>query len=271
MSADGSQAATATEPLILVSTTPDGIATVVLNRADRLNALSLPMWRALGEAVRELSADSSLRCLVLRGAGTRAFSPGADIAEFASVRADSEQAARYGAIMHGAAQALAACPCPVIAQIHGLCIGGGLELAAAADLRVCGSGSRFGVPVKRLGLTMAYAEMKPLIDLVGYSAALDILFTGRMLDADEALRLGLVNHVVADDAVAETVAGMAAEIAAGAPLVARWHKRFARKLRDGESLSDGDHAESFACFDTEDFKTGYRSFLAKQPPIFRGR
>ena len=94
---------------------------------------------------------------------------------------------------------------------------------------------------------------------------------GRLLDADEALRLGLVNHVVADDAVAETVAGMAAEIAAGAPLVARWHKRLARKLRDGETLSDGDHAESFACFDTEDFKTGYRSFLAKQPPIFRGR
>lgn len=259
------------QPLVVASTTPGGVATIVLNRPERLNALSLPMWRELGDVSRGLSADGGLRCVVLRGAGTRAFSAGADIAEFDTVRADSAQAARYGAVMHAAVQALAECPCPVIAQIHGLCVGGGLELAAAADLRVCGNGSRFGAPVKRLGLTMAYAEMKPLIDLIGYSATLDLLFTGRLIDADEALRLGLVNRVVPDDAVEAAVAGMVAEIVAGAPLVARWHKRFARKLRDGETLSERDHVESFACFDTDDFVIGYRSFLAKQPPVFGGR
>jgi enoyl-CoA hydratase/carnithine racemase len=152
----------------LVLVERDGpIATVVLNRADKLNALTREMWQGLGDAVRSLSADDSLRCIILRGAGEKSFSPGNDIAEFASVRSNKAQAIAYGRIMHATAQALDDCRHPLVAQIHGICVGGGLEIAALCDLRICGAGSRFGAPIKNLGLVMAYAEMAPLVRLVG--------------------------------------------------------------------------------------------------------
>src|SRR5262245_39648877 len=140
-----------------------GIVTVVLNRPAKLNALTKPMWGLLGETFRTLSADDSVRCILLRGAGERAFSPGNDISEFATERRDKQQAIAYGHVMHTTAQAIAECRHPVVAQIHGICVGGGLEIAALADLRICGASSRFGAPIKNLGLVMAYAEMAPLV------------------------------------------------------------------------------------------------------------
>lgn len=247
------------------------VATVVLNRPEKLNALTRTMWRALGDAFDALSADDSVRCVVVRGAGERAFSPGNDISEFATQRSDKAQAIDYGRDMHRTAEAIAACRHPVVARIHGICVGGGLEIAALADLRICGASSRFGAPIKNLGLVMAYAEMAPLVKLVGESVTLELLFEGRILDAAEAKDKGLVSRVVPDDRVGAEVDETVARIASGAPLVARWHKRFARRLADPRPLTEAERDECFDCFDTADFREGYAAFLAKRPPRFEGR
>ncbi len=247
------------------------IATVVLNRPEKLNALTKPMWRALGEAVTRLSADDSVRCIVLRGAGEKAFSPGNDISEFATERSNKAQAIEYGAIMHATAQALENCRHPIVAQIHGICVGGGLEIAAFADIRICGESSRFGAPIKNLGLVMAYAEMAPLVRLVGRSIALEILLEGRIFDAAEARDKGIVTRIVPDAQVAAEARAAAQRIADGAPLTARWHKKFARRLADLRPLTDAERDECFDCFDSEDFRIGYAAFLAKKKPEFVGR
>jgi len=247
------------------------IATVVLNRPDKLNALTRAMWGALGDAVATLSADDTLRCIVVRGAGERAFSPGNDIGEFARERSNKTQAIEYGKVMHRTAKLLADCRHPLVAQIHGICVGGGLEIAALCDLRICGESSRFGAPIKNLGLVMAYAEMAPLVRLVGSAAALEILLEGRIFDAAEAKEKGLVTRVVPDADVAAEARATAQRIAEGAPLAARWHKKFARRLEAGVPLTDAELDECYDCFDTEDFRTGYAAFLAKQKPRFAGR
>ena len=256
----------------LIQVTQDGpIATVVLNRPEKLNALTRSMWQALGEAIGALSTDDALRCVIVRGAGERSFSPGNDIAEFATERANKAQAIEYGRIMHATAKALAACRHPLVAQIHGICVGGGLEIAALCDLRICGESSRFGAPIKNLGLVMAYPEMAPLVRLAGPDVALEILLEGRIFDAAEAKQKRLVTRVVPDaDVAAETLA-TARRIAEGAPLVARWHKRFARRLADPRPITGVEHDECFDCFDTEDFRIGYAAFLAKRKPEFVGR
>jgi enoyl-CoA hydratase/carnithine racemase len=256
----------------LVAVERDGaIATVVLNRPGKLNALTRSMWGALGDAIDGLSADDGVRCIVLRGAGEKAFSPGNDIAEFASERSNKAQAIEYGKVMHRTAASLASCRHPLVAQIHGICVGGGLEIAALCDLRICGEGSRFGAPIKNLGLVMAYAEMAPLVRLVGAAVALEILLEGRIFDAAEAKEKGLVTRVVPDADVAQESRATAERIAEGAPLAARWHRKFARRLAEGTPLTDAERDECFDCFDTEDFRIGYAAFLAKRKPEFRGR
>ena len=247
------------------------IATVVLNRPEKLNALTRAMWQSLGETIRALSADDSLRCVILRGAGEKAFPPGNDIAEFASERANKAQAIAYGHVMHATLNSLADCRHPVVAQIHGVCVGGGLEIAALCDLRICGESSRFGAPIKNLGLTMAHAEMGPLLRLVGPATALEILLEGRVFGAKEAKDKGLVTRVVPDAEVEREARATAERIAEGAPLVARWHKKFARRLADPRPLSASETDEGFDCFDTEDFRIGYAAFLAKDKPAFVGR
>jgi len=247
------------------------IATVVLNRPDKLNALTKSMWHDLGTAIGALSAVDDLRCIIVRGAGEKAFSPGNDIGEFATERANKRQAIGYGEVMRATAEALAACRHPLVAQIHGICVGGGLEIAALCDLRICGASSRFGAPIKNLGLVMAYPEMAPLVRLVGPALALEILLEGRIFDAAEAKDKGLVTRVVADEQVAAEARATAERIAEGAPLVARWHKKFARRLADPRPLTAEEHDECFDCFDTEDFRIGYQAFLAKRKPDFGGR
>ncbi len=256
--------------LILVER--DGpIATVVLNRPEKLNAMTKPMWRRLGEVMCALSADDGLRCLVLRGSGGRAFSPGNDIGEFETDRSNPEQAKAYGALMHETNTALRDCRHPTLALIEGICVGGGLEIAALCDLRICQESSRFGVPINRLGLVMAHPEIEALVGLVGRAVALEILLEGRVFDAAEAKDKGLVTRVVPDDRIEAEAYGAARRIAAGAPLVARWHKRFVKRLEDPTPLSEAERDEGFACYATEDFQIGYRAFLDKVVPAFKGR
>jgi enoyl-CoA hydratase len=247
------------------------IATVVLNRPDKLNALTKPMWQHLGESMRALSVDDALRCVVIRGAGGKAFAPGNDIAEFATERSNSTQGKAYGAVLHAALGAIADCRHPVVALIEGVCVGGGLEIAALCDLRICGESSRFGVPINKLGLVMAHAELAALVQLAGRATALEMLLEGRVFGAREALDKRLVHRVVPDGQVADEAYAAARRIAAGAPLVARWHKQFLRELDAGQPLSEAQRDEGFRCYDSEDFRIGYRAFLAKTAPEFVGR
>jgi enoyl-CoA hydratase/carnithine racemase len=247
------------------------IATVTLNKPEKLNALDLEMWRGLALAFNELSADDSLRCIILRGAGERAFAAGADIAEFSSARSTVAQARAFADITHAAMQAIVSCRHPVIAMIRGACVGGGLEVASVCDMRICGASSRFGIPVKRLGLVVSYSELDPLVSLVGSAVALEILLEGRVFDAAEALAKRLVNRVVADDDLGKEVDAAAQRIAEGAPLVARWHKKFVRRLADPAPLTAAERDECHACFETEDFRIGYQAFLDKRQAFFTGR
>jgi len=247
------------------------IATVVLNRPDKLNAMTKTMWRRLSEVIAALSGEDGLRCLVLRGAGGKAFCPGNDISEFTTDRSNPEQAKAYGEILHRTLGALKDCRHPTVALIEGICVGGGVEIAALCDLRICGESSRFGVPINRLGLVMAYPEISVLRDLVGPATTLEILLEGRVFGADEAREKGLVTRVVADDRVETEAYETAARIAAGAPLVARWHKKFLHRLEKPEPPTEEERDEGYACYGTEDFRIGYRSFLEKKKPRFEGR
>jgi enoyl-CoA hydratase len=247
------------------------IATVTLNNPNKLNALNLAMWQRLGNVISELDAEESLRCIVLRGAGDKAFASGADISEFANERASSSQANTYGEAIHVTMRAISDCRHPTVALIQGVCVGGGLEIATMCDLRICGASSRFGVPVNRLGLVMALDELHGLMLLVGRATALEIVLEGRVFGAEEAREKGLVNRVVPDDKVIEEAYATARRIADGAPLAARWHKRFINRLGDSQPLTEAERDESYACYDTEDFRIGYRAFLAKKKPEFKGK
>ena len=247
------------------------IATVTLSNPERLNALSGEMWGFLGEIFTSLNNDESLRCIVIRGAGEKAFAAGADIANFAQERANSKQAKEYAARFVGSMRALAECRHPVVAAIQGACVGGGLLVAAQADIRICGEGSRFGVPVKNLGLVEAYDELQGMMRVVGRAATLELLLEGRLWQAREAYEKGLVNRVVADASVIEESLATARRIAEGAPLAARWHKKFVRRLAEPRPLSEAEFDESYACFDTADFREGVAAFLAKRKPQFTGK
>jgi enoyl-CoA hydratase len=247
------------------------IATVALSNPGKLNALDLAMWKRLGQVMRELDRDQDLRCIVLRGSGSEAFAAGADISEFAKTRNNSKVARKYGEQLETTMAAIAACRHPTVAMIHGACVGGGMEIVSQCDLRICGVSSRFGIPINKLGLVVGYGEMQGLIGLVGRAAAMEILLEGRILSASEAKDMGLVNRVVADDKVEEEALAAARRIAAGAPLVARWHKKFARRLASSRAVTAKERNEAYACYDTEDFREGVRAFLAKRKPDFKGK
>jgi enoyl-CoA hydratase/carnithine racemase len=249
------------------------VATVSLDNPPKLNALTVAMWQALARVMRELSADEALRCIVLRGAGDKAFAAGADIAEFAQVRATREQGVVYHREhVYGALKAVAECRHPVVAMIHGPCVGGGLELACQCDLRIAGESARFGVPINRLGFSIAYDELHAVLPVVGRAAALEILIEGRVWDAREAFAKGLLARVVPDEKLAAETQATVERITSGAPLVARWHKQFIRRLTPQPApLTAAEIDASFDYFDTEDFHAGYAAFINKRKPRFNGR
>jgi enoyl-CoA hydratase/carnithine racemase len=257
------------EPIYVTKAGP--IATVVLNRPEKLNAMTIAMARRLGEIMEACDRDGDLRCVVLRGTGGRAFSVGADIAEFEATRSSAAKAREYARVGNPAFQSVRACRHPVVALIEGLCVGGGFGLAALADIKVCGESSRFGVPVKRLGLVESHEELEAVVRAIGAGPTLEILLTGDLLDAPAARRVGFVNRVVPDDRVEAETYAIATRIAEGAPLAARWHKRFVYDLVARRPLTAEERDVAYHCFDTEDFQIGYRAFLAKTTPRFVGR
>lgn len=249
----------------------DAVVTLRLSNPARLNAFDRSQWAALDAAIADAAADDSVRLVILRGDGGKAFSPGADISEFETERASPEQAQDYGNAMDATLDRIRTCPHPTLAAIEGACCGIGLAVALACDLRLCTESSRFGVPVSRLGIAMALPELKLVVDAVGPANALEILLEGRVFDAARAAAMGLVNRVAPDSAFADEVAATTRRILDGAPLAARWHKRFIHRLGEAAPLTAEEIAESYLCFGTDDYREGYRAFLDKRRPAFRGR
>lgn len=247
-----------------------GLVWVTLSNPGRLNAITVSMWEQLRTGFERLSADESVRCVIVRGEGGN-FAAGADIREFPAVRGDLTQVRHYHQhILAPALMAVAHCPHPVIAQIDGVCVGGGLEIACQADIRIAGASARFGVPINKLGFPMAPDEMRGLLALVGRPTTLAILLEGRVFPADEAQALGLLTRVVPDAEVSDESLKCAERIMRGAPLAARINKRQSRHLDQGTPLVESDYQDFFSYADSRDHQEGVSAFLAGRAPIFTG-
>jgi enoyl-CoA hydratase/carnithine racemase len=255
----------------LIELSHDGpVATLTLNRPDKMNALNLAMWRELAGGLREVSAQEGVRCLVLQGAGAH-FAAGADLAEFAALRATAADAHAYGAVMLEALWGLRDLPHPTIAAISGNCLGAGLELAAMCDLRLATAEARFGVPIQRVGITMPYPELAALVALLGRATMLEILLEGRIHDSAWALSRGVVNRVVPAAEHATALADMTGRIVAGSPLSHRNHKQFILRCQAGGPLSEAELRAGYAAVESADYREGLAAFLEKRRPAFSGR
>lgn len=247
-----------------------GLATVTLDRPEKRNALTLEMFRRFGEIMVDLDADDDVRCVLVRGAGGH-FCAGSDIGDFGDNREGKAKVREYAEFTVRMTDTLKHCRHPTVAQIEGVCVGGGLEIAALCDVRIASASSRYGIPVNRIGLTVDYRELEDLISLVGHSVALEILIEGNIFDAGEALSKGLLTRVVSDDRLAASVEETVGRIVNGAPLVNRRHKAFVRRLRSSEPVSAVEFDEAYACFDSEDYRIGRAAFANKSKPVFVGR
>lgn len=246
------------------------LARVTLSHPGRLNAITVGMWRELRDVFTRIAADDDVRCVIVRGEGGN-FAAGADIREFPAERADAAGVQRYHReVLAPALQAVAQCPHPVVAQIEGVCVGGGLEIACQCDLRIAGESARFGVPINRLGFPMAPDEMRGLLALAGRAATLAILLEGRVFGAAEARDLGLLTRIVADADVAAQALRSAERICQGAPLAARINKRLSARLAQGGALTEAEYQDYFSYADSRDHKEGVRAFLAGVDPHFSG-
>jgi enoyl-CoA hydratase len=247
------------------------IAVVVFDRPEKRNAFDLAMWRALGDTMRALSQDESLRAVVLRGAGTEAFSAGADISAFEAERGTREKEDLYGEVLHLTLQAVRTCLHPTVAMIQGVCIGGGAGIATMCDFRVGGEGIRFGITARNLGIWYPYAELDPVIQIAGSAVAAEVFIEGRIFTGREAYEKGLLSRVVPDAEVEAEAMALARRIAEGAPLSARFHKRAIIALRGALPITPEQEAAVNDFVLTEDFQNAFRAFLAKRKPSFRGR
>ena len=244
------------------------VATVTIQRPEKLNAIDMATAQGLSDAFDRLSDDDDVRAVVLRGAGDKAFGAGADIGEFDDKRGDTGAAQDYERAW---GRGLANCRHPVIAAIKGYCIGGSLGLLPDTDIRIAGAGAIFQIPAARLGIVYGHDDIARLARLTGHANALALLLEAGRIGAAEALRIGLVNRVVPDRDLWREAQATARRIAALAPLSARWHKKFARRLLDPAPLSEEERAEAFACFASEDYRSARRAFAAGTAPVFKGR
>lgn len=246
---------------------------LTLNRPDRRNAVNAAMWAGIPDAMGRLAAVDAVRVIVISGAGEEAFASGADISEFAMKRGDADQARAYEAQSAAALASIRGAALPVIAMIHGFCIGGGLAIALACDLRVAAETAVFALPPARLGLAYPVSGLRDLLGAVSAASAKDLLFTGRRIAADEALTMGLVNKVVRAAGLAAATDAICSDIAGNAPLSILAAKRAVaaistttipqEQLDELSRLSD-------ACFSSADYAEGRQAFLEKRKPNFRG-
>ncbi len=247
------------------------IGRLTLDNTARRNAINAAMWQAIPHAVSQFNNDSDIRCIVLRGQGEAAFSAGADISEFETRRSSDEQVRAYESGVDAAHAALESSPKPVIALIHGFCVGGGLATALSCDLRYAGDSARFAIPAARLGLGYGVQGNSRLVATVGHAAAREIMFTARLYDAKEASAMGLVNRVMADNALDAFVEKLARNIAANAPLtIAASKLAFEALISPVGDFSPAQEALN-ACMTSEDYIEGRRAFMEKRMPRFSGK
>jgi enoyl-CoA hydratase len=191
---------------------------IVFDQPEKKNAISGAVWRGIPEAMAGFDADPEVRCVAFRGAGSEAFAAGADISEFEKVRANEAAVGEYDGLLDRVLHAIQGSPKPSLAMIHGFCLGGGLEVALACDLRYCGASAQFGIPAAKLGLAYNVEGHKRLFETVGHAWAREIMFLGRRYGAEEALAMGLVHRVLADAELEAYVSGVIETLAANAPL-----------------------------------------------------
>jgi enoyl-CoA hydratase/carnithine racemase len=249
------------------------VATIVFSNLPKMNAVTYDMWCALPERIAELEGDPEVRVIVIAGDGDKSFIAGADISQFENLRGTADAQAEYNKAVERGYGAPMACAKPVIAKIRGICIGGGLGLAAACDLRICADDAVFRMPAARLGLGYSYNGVRRFMNVIGAANTADIFFSARKFDAAEALRMGFVSRVCPATALDGEVSALCATIAENAPLTIA-----AAKFSIQQALKDPGERDVAAatrlvekCFASADHKEGRRAFMEKRTPVFVGK
>jgi enoyl-CoA hydratase len=260
-------------PILLLE--KDGpIGWITFNRPDKRNAVGQETWQLMPDYVDDLAADDAIRVVVLRGAGDKAFVAGADISQFKDRRRNMDDEEAYRRVSARGQEALARLPKPLLAMIHGYCVGGGVGIAVTCDIRIAADDARFGIPAARLGLGYHYLGMEKLMRLVGPSSTKEIFFTARTdFTAQDALRMGLVNQVVPKAELETFTRNYALTMARNAPLTLRSAKATVEQLqRPGEQRDLAMLDRLIAdCFNSQDYQEGVRAFSEKRRPQFQGR
>ena len=251
----------------------NGIGWMTFNNPSRHNALSLEMWQGIGDILEHFQNNDSVRVIVMRGAGGKAFVSGADISEFGEKRSNAEQRRSYGEIAGRATHWLGAIDKPLIALIEGYCIGGGLATALSADIRFASPDSSFGIPAAKLGLGYEYEGLAKLARLVGPSRAKDIMFSARFMPAEEALQMGLINFIAERDDIEAQCIEYAQRIAGNAPMTVRAAKSAVNTWERGSRPDEVNQVREMvdACFDSDDYKEGRHACAAKEKPLFKNK
>jgi enoyl-CoA hydratase len=251
----------------------DGVGILIFNNPDKRNAMSIEMWEGLGAALIELREDVNVRVVILTGAGDKAFMSGADISQFEKNRRDAKANEEYNRKSDAQRALLADYPKPTISCIRGFCLGGGMQIAMLTDMRFAAQDSQFGIPAAKLGIAYGFDGLRHLVSLVGPSWARLILYTGMRIDSAEALRIGLVDRVMANDKLWNETLEIARTISGNAPLAVK-----AAKITIAQVLKDKDDRDmaaikaiGTACMDSEDFREGRQAFMEKRKPQFKGR
>jgi enoyl-CoA hydratase/carnithine racemase len=248
-----------------------GVLTVTLNRPEKYNALTFDMYDAITDICSNVPSDGSVKAIVFRGAGAKAFAAGTDISLFRNFETP-EQGIAYEKNADKVFTALERCPVPTIAAITGACTGGGAGIAACCDMRIATRSLKFGFPIARtLGTCLSAATLARLVGLMGEAGVIDLIYTSRLIEAEEALRIGLVNELVEDhDAVVTRADALARQLAGHAPLTMRGTKELLRRLRHRQPPVEDDDLVGMV-YTSADFREGLDAFLTKRKPNWQGR